>query len=108
MGKHPIEVIKAMRAIVTEIEKESRIFFTHREPEEIRPERQVTDAICYNACDLAQRVEQAIVTMTFSGYTAYKVASQRPKASIHVFTGNRSILGQWHSAGVWRPTITTR
>jgi pyruvate kinase len=95
VGKHPIEVIKAMRAIVTEIEKESRIFFTHREPEEIRPERQVTDAICYNACDLAQRVgAKAIVTMTFSGYTAYKVASQRPKASIHVFTGNRNILGQ--------------
>ena len=29
VGKHPIEVIKAMRAIVTEIEKESSIFFTH-------------------------------------------------------------------------------
>ena len=32
--------------------------------------------------------------MTFSGYTAYKVASQRPNATIHVFTGNKSILGQ--------------
>ncbi len=95
VGKHPIEVIKAMRSIVTEIEKESRIYYTHREPDEIRPERQVTDAICYNACALAQRVgAKAIVTMTFSGYTAYKVASQRPKATIHVFTGNKSILGQ--------------
>ena len=95
MGKHPIEVIKAMRAIVTEIEKEPRIYYTNREPDEIRLERQVTDAICYNACELAQRVgAQAIVTMTFSGYTAYKVASQRPRAPIHVFTGNRSILGQ--------------
>ena len=31
VGKHPIEVIKAMRAIVTEIEKEPRIYYTHRE-----------------------------------------------------------------------------
>ncbi|MBK12177.1 MAG: pyruvate kinase [Crocinitomicaceae bacterium] len=95
VGNHPIEVIKAMRSIVTEIEKESRIYYTHREPDEIRPERQVTDAICYNACALAERVgAKAIVTMTFSGYTAYKVASQRPNATIHVFTGNKSILGQ--------------
>lgn len=95
VGEHPIEVIKAMRLIVTEIEKEPRIYHLFREPETIRPERQVTDAICYNACELAQRVEaKAIVTMTFSGYTAYKVASQRPKATIHVFTGNQSILGQ--------------
>ena len=95
VGKHPIEVIKAMRAIVTEIEKEPRIYYTHREPDQLLPERRITDAICYNACDLAQRIEaQAIVTMTFSGYTAYKVASQRPKSTIHVFTGNRNILGQ--------------
>ena len=95
VGEHPIEVIKAMKAIVTEIEKEPRIYHLHREPEDIRPERQVTDAICYNACELAQRVgAKVIVTMTFSGYTAYKVASQRPHAPIHVFTGNESILGQ--------------
>ena len=95
VGKHPIEVIKAMRAIITEIEKEPRIYYTHREQRDIRPERLVTDAICYNACELAQRVgAQAIVTMTFSGYTAYKVASQRPNAPIHVFTGNKNILGQ--------------
>ncbi|MEC8759472.1 MAG: pyruvate kinase alpha/beta domain-containing protein, partial [Bacteroidota bacterium] len=82
-------------AIVTEIEKEPRIYYTHREQRDIRPERLVTDAICYNACELAQRVgAQAIVTMTFSGYTAYKVASQRPNAPIHVFTGNKNILGQ--------------
>ena len=67
VGKHPIEVIKAMRAIVTEIEKEYRIYYTHREQEAILPERLVTDAICYNACELAQRVEaKVIVTMTFS------------------------------------------
>ena len=32
--------------------------------------------------------------MSFSGYTAYKLASQRPKAPIYVFTSNRSILTQ--------------
>jgi pyruvate kinase len=32
--------------------------------------------------------------MTFSGYTAYKIASQRPKSPIYVFTSNTQILTQ--------------
>ena len=32
--------------------------------------------------------------MSFSGYTAYKIASQRPNAEIFIFTSNRSILTQ--------------
>ena len=32
--------------------------------------------------------------MSFSGYTAYKIASQRPNTSIFIFTSNRSILTQ--------------
>jgi pyruvate kinase len=32
--------------------------------------------------------------MSFSGYTAYKIASQRPKSPIYVFTSNRQILTQ--------------
>ena len=95
VGAHPVEVIKAMRDIVMEIEKEPRIYQRSACVDSEHPERFVTDAICGNACDLAERVSAtAIVTMTFSGYTAYKVASQRPKAFIHVFTGNRHILGQ--------------
>ncbi|MGY8884098.1 MAG: pyruvate kinase alpha/beta domain-containing protein, partial [Flavobacteriales bacterium] len=36
----------------------------------------------------------AIVTMTYSGYTAQKVSSQRPKATIFMFTSNREVLNQ--------------
>jgi pyruvate kinase len=32
--------------------------------------------------------------MTFSGYTAYKVSSQRPKSDILVFTSNKRIMAQ--------------
>jgi pyruvate kinase len=35
---------------------------------------------------------RAIVTMTHSGYTAFKISSMRPKASIFAFTSNPSIL----------------
>jgi pyruvate kinase len=66
--------------------------------EELPPKgnpRFISDSICFNACRLAQRVEaNAIITMTYSGYTAYKIASQRPESYIYVFTSNRKILTQ--------------
>lgn len=35
---------------------------------------------------------KAIVTMTHSGYTAFKISSMRPKAHIYAFTSNKKIL----------------
>jgi pyruvate kinase len=58
-------------------------------------QRFISDSICFNACRLAQRVEaDAIITMSYSGYTAYKIASQRPNAPIYVFTSNQKIITQ--------------
>jgi pyruvate kinase len=30
--------------------------------------------------------------MTYSGYTAFKISSQRPKSNIYVFSGNKKLL----------------
>ena len=58
-------------------------------------ERYISDQICYSAAQLAKQVDAtAIITMTHSGYTAFRVSSYRPKASIFVFTDNYSILTQ--------------
>ncbi|MBM3161431.1 MAG: pyruvate kinase, partial [Bacteroidetes bacterium] len=57
--------------------------------------RFISDSICFNACRLSQRVDaKAIITMSFSGYTAYKIASQRPNTAIFVFTSNKKIITQ--------------
>ncbi len=94
VGNHPVEVIKTMSNIVTEMEKFGGIYNKEEIPEK-NQNRFITDSICFNACRLAQRVEaDAIITMTFSGYTAYKIASQRPKAPIFIFTSNKQILTQ--------------
>jgi pyruvate kinase len=94
VGNHPIEVIKTMSNIVSEMEKFGGIYNKEEIPEK-NQNRFITDSICFNACRLSQRVEaDAIITMTFSGYTAYKIASQRPKAPIFIFTSNKQILTQ--------------
>jgi len=94
VGKYPIEVIRTMSNIIKEMETHDGIYNKEELPER-GLERFISDSICFNACRLSQRVEaKAIITMSFSGYTAYKIASQRPNASIFIFTSNRSILTQ--------------
>lgn len=105
VGKFPVRVIEAMSKIVSKIEESDSIYHKEELPEK-NQERFISDSICFNATRLGQRVEaNAIVTMSFSGYTAYKIASQRPKAPIFVFTSNKEILTQlnllWGVKGIF-------
>jgi pyruvate kinase len=94
VGKYPVEVIKTMANIVKEMETFEGIYHKDQLPDKTS-DRFISDSICFNACRLAQRVEaDAIITMSFSGYTAYKLSSQRPDAPIYVFTSNKQILTQ--------------
>lgn len=94
VGKFPVEVIQAMDKIVREVEKSDEIYHKEGIPKK-NQERFISDSICFNATRLSERVEaKGIVTMTFSGYTAYKISSQRPKSDTFVFTENKQILTQ--------------
>ena len=92
VGDHPIEVIRAMYKIVTRTEEYKGIYFKDIKVRHSE-ERFVSDAICKSAVELAQNSEaKGIVTMTFSGYTTFRVASYRPNCLIFVFTSNQKIL----------------
>ena len=93
VGKHPVEVIKIMSRIIQQVENNySGLFIKETMPKK-NHERFITDSICFNACRLAQRVSaKAIITMTHSGYTSYKISSQRPQSSIFVFSSNKKLL----------------
>jgi len=94
VGTYPVQVVQTMANIIKEMEKHSAMYNKEELPVK-NSERFISDSICFNACRLSQRVEaDAIITMSFSGYTAYKIASQRPNSQIYVFTSNRSILTQ--------------
>ena len=94
VGKFPVEVIQTMTNIVTEMERFDGIYHKDQLPDKSQT-RFISDSICFNACRLAQRVgADAIITMSYSGYTAYKIASQRPNAPIYVFTSNKQIITQ--------------
>jgi pyruvate kinase len=93
VGKHPVQVIKIMSRIIQEVEENFEPLYLKETLPNKNHNRFITDSICFNVCRLAKRVEaKAIVTMTHSGYTAYKISSQRPKSSIYVFSSNKKLL----------------
>lgn len=106
VGKDPVNVIETMCKIIEAVENTEEIYFKESIPDNKGDERYITDSICFNATRLAQRVgATAIITMTHSGYTAFKISSQRPKASTFVATGNRQLLNimslVWGVEGVY-------
>jgi pyruvate kinase len=93
VGKYPVEVIQTMNKIIAHVEETSEIRVKTENPPRYRNERFVTDSICYNASKIADQIgASGILTMTHSGYTAFKISSHRPRTNILVFTANRTIL----------------
>ncbi|MEY2963472.1 MAG: hypothetical protein RL754_733 [Bacteroidota bacterium] len=95
VGKYPVKVVETMANIVRHVEETFDVRPRTENPPSIKNERYITKTICYNAAKIADQVDAAaILTLTFSGYTALKIAGHRPKTKIIVFTANRQIMNQ--------------
>ncbi len=92
VGKFPAKVISIMRKIITEVEELDSIYYKSHTPQ-VKNITYISDSICHTACTLAQHSgAKAIISLTNSGYTAFKLSSHRPKAPIFIFTDNLSLL----------------
>jgi len=92
VGKFPVRVIETVQKILKNVEGFEGIY--HKQNKTVSQKtRMITDAICGNAVNIADQTSaQAIVAMTHSGYTAFRISSYRPKAKIFIFTGNKALL----------------
>lgn len=92
VGQYPIEVITAMQVIIRNIEKSSYPYMQMQKPHK-KSTTFLSDSICYTACILAEQNDAlGIVSMTHSGYTAFRISSHRPKALTFIFTSNKTLL----------------
>lgn len=93
VGAHPVKVVQAMNKIIQEAEKHYSISIQHASPS---PKSKTfwSDTVCYHAARMAQDVKaKAIIGMTVSGFTAFKISSYRPIDSrVFVFSDQISIL----------------
>ena len=91
-GKFPVPAVKSMAKTILTVEESGEIYdkFYDANPES---PTFINDSVVLTACRLSKQTEaKAIVGMTTSGYTAFRLSCHRPKANIFIFTSNRSLL----------------
>jgi pyruvate kinase len=93
MGRHPVRVVKAMNRIIEETERHYKEF--PRKGPDASPKSNTfySDVVCLNAAKTAEDINAAaIIGMTVSGYTGFKISSYRPDTPIFIFSEERNIL----------------
>ena len=92
VGAHPVKVVEAMNKIIDEAEKAFQIGSRRPKPSS-KSRTFYSDSICFSAAKTAEDIKaKAIVGMTSSGYTAFKVSSFRPNAEIYIFSERAHML----------------
>ena len=91
-GKYPIQVVEAMNKIILEAEKNYEWYGKRPKPDK-SSKSFTSDVICFNAAKTAGDIgAKALVGMTISGYTAFRLSSYRPNCKIYIFSEKRLIL----------------
>ncbi len=94
VGKYPVETIRSMQMVIDSTEYRGFHFF-RKHPPKIHNETFLQDSLCYNAVVMAEQSEAAaIICLTHSGYTAYRISSHRPRANIFTFTMNPGLINK--------------
>ena len=97
-GKYPILAVESMSAYDRKkVEAESKtMYFKHTAfVNQGVVADQINDDVVMSACRLARDTNAAaIIGITRSGYTSFRLSHHRPKAKIFIFTSNRMLMNQ--------------
>ncbi len=95
-GDFPVEAVQSMSRIIQEVERSmSSIYNKYQDKEKEPSSTRKNDLLVRAACRLGESTKaKAIVGMTKSGYTGYRIAMHRPKSKIFLFTNNKYLLRQ--------------
>ncbi|GAB1404722.1 Pyruvate kinase [anaerobic digester metagenome] len=92
VGSFPVETVETMSRIIMDVEN-SGLLHAVESHTDSPGERRISDAVIRAARDLAQQVKAtAIIGMTHSGYSAFKLSSFRPGAGIFIFASDHYLL----------------
>ncbi|MFC3880735.1 pyruvate kinase [Algoriphagus namhaensis] len=93
-GKYPVNAVKAMSSIIAYLEQNASIYNNlYKIPE--TDETFLSNNLILMASRLSRNVSaKAIIGITSSGFTGFRLASHRPSASIFIFTRNQKLLTQ--------------
>ena len=93
VGSFPVKVIETMSKIIEQVETNSDIYNTMSYVSDTDNADFIPDAVCHSAVTLAEDLHaKAIIGITRSGYTGFRVSSFRPKSKIYIFSDNKPLL----------------
>jgi pyruvate kinase len=93
VGQYPIQVVETMVKIIEEAENYPDIYHKRHQDIVFDDERFISDSVLISACEMARHAHaKAIIAMTHTGYSAFKLSGQRPNAGIFIFSNDRQLL----------------
>ncbi|MCE7063537.1 pyruvate kinase [Dyadobacter sp. CY343] len=96
-GKYPILAVESMTRTIEKVESATNsIYFKHHAFVNESPGSfKLNDNVVMSACRLARDTQaSAIIGITRSGYTSFRLSHHRPKASLIIFTSNKVLMNQ--------------
>jgi pyruvate kinase len=98
-GKFPVLAVRKMSQTISAVEGQVSSIYNKYWEKDGDSATHMNDLLIRNAIRLCESVNaKAVVGMTKSGYTAYRVAMHRPKSSIFMFTNQKHLLRQMNLA----------
>ncbi len=92
IGKFPLKAVQAVEKILESTEREWDIYHKGKKPNKNSPSF-LSDEICFTAVRISDHIKaKAIISLTYSGYTAFKIAAFRPNCHIFIFTANKGLF----------------
>ncbi|HSJ68127.1 MAG TPA: pyruvate kinase [Anditalea sp.] len=93
-GNYPVETVKAMNSVIDYIEQNAEIYHNlYKIPEDDKTF--LSNNLLLMASRLSRNVKaKALVGITVSGFTAFRLASHRPLANMFIFTSSKSLITQ--------------
>ncbi|MFC0185915.1 pyruvate kinase [Pseudarcicella hirudinis] len=103
-GAYPIKAVETMAHIHEIVEEqqneieiikgdEAAIYFKNHSLANSDSKFPLNDRMIAGACRLARDTKaKAILCITNSGYTAFRLSAHRPKANLYIFTSNKSMM----------------
>ena len=89
-GQYPVLTVTSMARICISVEKQAESIYNKHVIDDTTT---YSDSVIGTACTLAEQTgAKAIIGLSQSGYSAYRIAAHRPKADIYIFTSNKSFL----------------
>jgi pyruvate kinase len=94
VGDYPLKAVQAVERILGSTEMGWDVYNKIKKPDP-SSKSFISDRICYATVSMSEGIgAKAIISMTQTGYTAYKIASSRPNCDVFIFTANKRLLNR--------------